>query len=154
VEAKEGPTICDALRTSSQWVLVIDGTLDGRVKSRVEALAQHIMELLVDSHLTIRKLEIGSVKIIFEGTPNGYQEIVRMNESGELATFLERSVVHLSFTSTGQAIDPRLNTEVDVQCDDDVVVVHLDRGLGQSHLELRQAIMGLLKKGTTILYLT
>ena len=66
------------------WTLVLDGICDDSVKSRVEALAKHLQQLLGDSSLTIEKIQKGSIIVHFRGVRTGFDEMKALFESGRI----------------------------------------------------------------------
>lgn len=51
-----------------EWVLVLDGMIEEFDKERVEIIAEHLRALLKDPHLSIKRVDKGSVELLIESS--------------------------------------------------------------------------------------
>ena len=52
------------LNPGKRWAIVVDGEFEDFDRARVQAMAEHLRRLLRDPHLTIEKIEEGSVRLM------------------------------------------------------------------------------------------
>lgn len=71
-----------------RWELVWSATIDDARKERVEAILTHLRELALDDALTLVKIEKGSVILVLQGAPEGFERIETLFKAGELAELL------------------------------------------------------------------
>ena len=65
-------------------VLVLTADIDEIHKPLVEAIVAHLQKLSGDSSLTLTSIEVGSVKLIFDGSDEGFARIESLVQSGQL----------------------------------------------------------------------
>jgi cold shock CspA family protein len=68
----------------SRWVIVLEGIYSDLDKPRAEAVARHLTGILGDSHLTITRIEAGSIVIHLAGPAAAFEKLRSMFETGEL----------------------------------------------------------------------
>lgn len=71
-----------------RWELVWSATIDDARKERVEAILAHLRELAVDDALTLVKIEKGSVILVLQGSPEGFERIKTLFQEGRLGELL------------------------------------------------------------------
>lgn len=71
-----------------RWELVWSATIDDARKERVEAILAHLRELAIDDALTLVKIEKGSVILVLQGSPEGFERIQALFREGRLAELL------------------------------------------------------------------
>ena len=72
----------------AEYVLVLTATIDEVDRPRAEAIVAHLRELTGDARLTLKRVEEGSVRIVAEGSRDGYELLRRLSETGELSEVL------------------------------------------------------------------
>ena len=75
------------------WVLTLDGEFSDFNKARVEALARHLRSLLGDPHLTITRVDQGSVKIVIESSSESFHTMRNLLQSGRSPDVLGHRIV-------------------------------------------------------------
>ena len=75
-------------RQAGQYFLVLSATISEFDKARVEAIVAHLRKLSGDTELTFVRVEDGSVRIVLEGSRDGYEELRLLFEAGELSSEL------------------------------------------------------------------
>jgi len=100
-----------------QWVLILSGTIDDIDKPRAEALAAHLRELSGDLHLTIQKIERGSVKLFIESSQEGLESIMTAFERGQFRDALGIEVLDIKLSSDLDTIEPVVSIIDDVYKD-------------------------------------
>ena len=78
--------------TTGQYVLVFSATIDEVDKARAEAIVSHLCDVAKDPHLSLIRIEEGSVKLVLEGSRGGFARIEALIETGELSELLGLNV--------------------------------------------------------------
>jgi len=65
-----------------RWVVVMDGTYDEKMKPQVELIFKHLQELLKDPHLTIERVQQGSIVISLKGSEGGFRRMKELFDCG------------------------------------------------------------------------
>ncbi|KAB8317126.1 response regulator [Tolypothrix campylonemoides VB511288] len=76
-DLKEKP--CEA-----KWMLVLSATIDEIDRARAEAIVAHLRQISGDLSLTLKKIEVGSVKLFLEGSQDGLKHIEALFKAGLL----------------------------------------------------------------------
>ncbi|MBD2247949.1 pentapeptide repeat-containing protein [Nostoc sp. FACHB-888] len=63
---------------------VLTGSIDSINETKLKVIVEHLRKLANDLDITIIKVEEGSIKIIFEGSPEGIKRLEKLFKSGEL----------------------------------------------------------------------
>lgn len=71
-------------RRPCEWVLVLDGQFSDFDKARVEAIIEHLRKMLDDPHLTMKRMEAGSIRFVIESSENSFDKAQHLRESHEL----------------------------------------------------------------------
>lgn len=71
-------------RRPCEWVLVLDGQFSDLDKGRVEAIIEHLRKILDDPHLTMKRMEAGSVRLVIESFEDTLDKAQRLRERHEL----------------------------------------------------------------------
>lgn len=66
------------------YEFVLTGKIDEVNKQKLKAIVAHLQEVTGDTSLTLMKVEAGSIKLILEGTEEGFQVLESLIASGEL----------------------------------------------------------------------
>ncbi|NEQ53750.1 MAG: CHAT domain-containing protein, partial [Leptolyngbya sp. SIO3F4] len=89
-----------------QWSIVLSGNIKDCDKQQVDAITQHLRKLLQDSHISINKIEPGSIKLSFSGSEDSYEIINYLFEEGILRKILDfeiEDICHNSFDILSEA---------------------------------------------------
>jgi hypothetical protein len=78
-----------------QWELKLTGTIDD-IKPVMEAITAHLCELSGDVHLTILKIEQGSVRLFIESSQEGFEQIKTLFRQGQLRDVLGIQVLEIT----------------------------------------------------------
>jgi formylglycine-generating enzyme required for sulfatase activity len=73
---------------TTKWILVLSATISDCDKEKAEAIVEHLRTLSEDSSLTLKAMKSGSMKLILEGSPEGFQRIKILFEEGKLSEIL------------------------------------------------------------------
>ena len=66
------------------WTLVLSGTVNQIHKAQAEAIIEHLRCVAGDLKLTLKRVEVGSVKLVFEGDRAGYEWARFLFDSAQL----------------------------------------------------------------------
>jgi hypothetical protein len=67
-----------------EWVLVLDGTFSEFDRTRVEGIVEHLRKTLGDPHLTIKRLERGSIRLFIGSSEHAFERMTALlKEEGE-----------------------------------------------------------------------
>lgn len=80
--------LIDAKQPQKRWEMIINATLDECDEEMINLIFTFIKERSRDASLTLKKVESGSIKIVFEGSQDGFREIQSLFQSGELTEVL------------------------------------------------------------------
>lgn len=78
---------------SVHWVLVLDGEYDQSSKATVEAVVLHLGKLLQGAHVTIERVERGSIAVYLRASRKSFQTVKNLFERGELNEILGLKVL-------------------------------------------------------------
>ncbi|MBW4421710.1 MAG: DUF1830 domain-containing protein [Myxacorys californica WJT36-NPBG1] len=70
------------------YEFVLSGNINEFDKQRLEAIVAHLQQITGDVNLTLLRVEDGSVKLIFEGSEEGFKRIQELIEEGRLTEIL------------------------------------------------------------------
>jgi cell division protein ZapA (FtsZ GTPase activity inhibitor) len=68
----------------SKAEFVLTGSIDSINETKLRVIVEHLRKLANDLDITILKVEEGSIKIIFEGSPEGIKRLQELVKSGKL----------------------------------------------------------------------
>lgn len=88
------------------YVLVLSATISEIDKARAEAIVSHLREISKDARLTLIRIEEGSVKLVLEGSLDGFERLESLAETGDLSTELSIEVIGLRWLETRPHSDP------------------------------------------------
>lgn len=71
------------------YEFVLTGSINEVSRQRLEAIVAHLQEITGDASLTLLKVESGSIKLILEGSEEGFQLLEELIAIGELDQVLE-----------------------------------------------------------------
>ncbi len=96
--AKKSTTRSLKLETSPKimYEFVLTGSVDEVSKQRLEAIVTHIQEITGDTSLTLLKIESGSIKLVLEGSSEGFRLLESLINAGELEQVLGIPVERVS----------------------------------------------------------
>jgi small subunit ribosomal protein S1 len=78
------------------YEFVLTGSIDEVSRQRLEAIVAHLQEITGDTSLTLLKIESGSIKLVLEGSEEGFRLLESLVASGELKQVLEIPVQRVS----------------------------------------------------------
>jgi RNA polymerase sigma factor (sigma-70 family) len=82
------------------YVLVLSATISEVDRARAEAIVAHLREISKDAHLTLRRIEEGSVMLVLEGSRDGFERIEALLKLGELSNKLGTHVTGIQWIET------------------------------------------------------
>jgi RNA polymerase sigma factor (sigma-70 family) len=91
------------------WTLVLDGICDDAVKSRVEALAKHLQQLLGDSSLTIEKVQPGSIVFHLKSSKASFDLMKKLVDSGQVTELAELKILRVCTFDDFEEQKPRIS---------------------------------------------
>jgi hypothetical protein len=71
-----------------KYVVVLSATIDEVDKPLLEAIVAHLSKVSGDTSLTLQKMEEGSIKLYFEGSPEGLAHLEFLFRTGQLTDVL------------------------------------------------------------------
>ena len=80
--------ISSPLSRKTTYEFVLTGSVDKIGKQKLEAIVTHLRKITGDTSLTLIEIEDGSIKLILEGTEEGYHLLHTLLTSGELEEIL------------------------------------------------------------------
>jgi small subunit ribosomal protein S1 len=101
------------VRTKVTYEFVITGNIDEINKQRIEAIVNHLREITGDTSLTLLKIEEGSIKLLLEGSEEGFKVLESLLTAGELNQVLGRSVQRVR-----QVTERRTSADIGFTLDD------------------------------------
>jgi RNA polymerase sigma factor (sigma-70 family) len=117
-----------------EYILVLTATIAEVDRPRAEAIVAHLRELTGDARLTLKRLEEGSVRLVVEGSREGFDLLKAMAEAGRLSGALGVDVASLLWISEDGVSKERSDLE-------EAVAVFLPKAKAAS----REAINGLFE---------
>ena len=82
-----------------RWVIVLSATIEEVDITLAEAIVTHLQEISKDSHLTLRRIEAGSVRLVLEGSLEGFNKIQNLFKSGQLIGVLGIAIEDMRWES-------------------------------------------------------
>jgi hypothetical protein len=79
-------------KSSVMYSFVLTGSVDEVSKEKLEAIVAHLQGITGDASITLRKVKPGSIKLILEGSPEGFEKIKSLIESGQLKEIMGLAV--------------------------------------------------------------
>jgi len=73
-----------ATQNTKKWRLIVEGDIDNLTQQKYERLRDFIKKLAEDGTQKVIKISKGSIVIEFEGSPEGFERIKALFDSGEL----------------------------------------------------------------------
>jgi formylglycine-generating enzyme required for sulfatase activity len=83
-----------------RYEFVLSGSIEEIDKHRINAIFSHLQTLVGDPSLTLIKVESGSIKLILEGSFDGFNHLSRLIETGELREILGIPIQGMEMTSS------------------------------------------------------
>ena len=93
---KEIQRLHDAMCQKVLWVLELSANFDEFDQAKQEAITNFCQEISGDISLTLKKVKRGSIKLFFEGSQKGMEQIKALFDSGELTAILEIPIQNIS----------------------------------------------------------
>ncbi len=78
------------------YEFVMSGSIDETEKSKLEAIVAHLKTLTRDTSLTLLKVESGSIKLVLEGSEEGFKRLESLVISGALDQIQKISVLEIN----------------------------------------------------------
>jgi small subunit ribosomal protein S1 len=85
------------------YEFVLTGSVDEVSKPRLEAIVNHLREITGDTSLTLLKIESGSIKLVLEGSAEGFRLLESLINAGELEQVVGISVERISQREPGNS---------------------------------------------------
>jgi hypothetical protein len=83
-----------------RYEFVLSGSIEEIDQHRINAIFSHLQTLIGDPSLTLIKVESGSIKLILEGSFDGFNHLSRLIETGELREILGIPIQGMEITSS------------------------------------------------------
>jgi TIR domain len=83
-----------------RYEFVLSGSIEEIDQHRINAIFSHLQTLIEDPSLTLIKVESGSIKLILEGSFDGFNHLSRLIETGELREILGIPIQGMEMTSS------------------------------------------------------
>ena len=83
VKFPDRPAMADS--STVEYVFVLSGHIKEADTQKVKAIESHLRKVTGDTTLTLLKIEPGSIKLTFEGSERGFQELYDLFHSGALS---------------------------------------------------------------------
>jgi hypothetical protein len=71
-----------------KYEFVLTGSVNEISKQKLEAIVTHLQNIIGDTSLTLIRVEPGSIKLILEGSGEGFRELERLFKQGQLSSTL------------------------------------------------------------------
>ena len=94
-------------QTKIKYEFVLSGSVDEASRQKLEAIVAHLQTITGDSSLTLVRVEPGSIKLILEGSEDGFHQLEDLLRKGQLVE-VEGLTVE-SVTTTTSAVQPDRN---------------------------------------------
>jgi len=114
--ATESETRSSSCQTpiSVTYEFVIDGRIDETKRLKLEAMVAHLRHITGDISLSLMRVESGSIKLILEGSEEGFQLLESLVASGELTQVLGVSIQRVNRLTSESSVsfeEPLLQAE-------------------------------------------
>jgi hypothetical protein len=106
--------------STSLWIIEFEGEYDDGGLEKAQAIIAQLQKISGDSHLRLRRIEPGSVKLILEGSPEGFARIEFLFRTGQLTEVLGTEILDMRWEETRTAAEvrlPRANMIYEVRTD-------------------------------------
>jgi hypothetical protein len=89
---KKSSVVVDDNSSRTKYIVILSATIDEINKPLLEAMVAHLRQVSGDTSLTLQKIEAGSVRLILEGSEEGFRQLEALFKTGQLAEILGKSV--------------------------------------------------------------
>jgi nucleoside 2-deoxyribosyltransferase len=79
----------------ARYFFIVDGTIDGTDQAKIEAIVESLRRYSGDASLTLKAINPGSIKLLFEGSQIGFERLQYLVRTGVVSTVLGRGVHRL-----------------------------------------------------------
>ena len=79
----------EARKKRVRWILVLDGVLNEYDRARVEAIVERLRKVLDDPHITIKRIDEGSVVIHLESARQAFEQAKSLHSARRLSDLLD-----------------------------------------------------------------
>jgi nucleoside phosphorylase len=103
----------DAQPVSKKWILVLTGTINDIDVPMSKAILEHLRKISGDAELTLHKIEPGSVKLFLESSPEGFERIRFLVETGRLVALHDLKIQEIGLLDdqTSEAAGDRADSK-------------------------------------------
>ncbi|MBW4693140.1 MAG: CHAT domain-containing protein [Lyngbya sp. HA4199-MV5] len=122
----------EANSSTTKWVLVLSATIDEVNKPLAEAIVAHLRQLSGDTSITLQKIDSGSVRLILEGSQNGFEQINELFKVGHFTEVLGIPIQNVhnirentQITQVQQLSGSGYSSYVDFQRGTEILYTHL-----------------------------
>jgi hypothetical protein len=95
-------------KSTSLWIIEFEGQYEGDGLEKAQAIIAELQKISGDSHLRLRRIEPGSVKLILEGSPEGFARIEFLFRTGQLTEVLGTEILDMQWEEARTAAEVRL----------------------------------------------
>lgn len=109
---KDSITQSLTLKEKIRYTFVLSGNVDEVDKETLETIVDHLRKITGDISLTLKEIQPGSIKLILEGSEEGFRLLAALLESGQLNQALGVPVEEISKEGeqlSQQTLDEQLN---------------------------------------------
>jgi len=89
----------------ARWQVKLEVNTENLDTLPLEAIVEHLRELSGDISLTIRRIEAGSIVLVFEGSQQGFERIEALFKAGQLAELLGVRIEEVRSGSTDAPLE-------------------------------------------------
>jgi len=95
-----------------QLVVILTTTIDEIDRPLIEAMAEHLKKISGDVSLTLKGVEPGSIKLIFDGSEEGFKRIESLFRSGQLTELSGITIKDLQYKLVDADISEDENSKI------------------------------------------
>ncbi|BAY32115.1 hypothetical protein NIES2107_40010 [Nostoc carneum NIES-2107] len=105
------PVLLCKKKSQATWSIVLEA--DGLNDEQKEEILKLLSKITKDATLKLRRIEVGSIKLVLEGSQEGFERIISLFRNGELNNILGISVrnVYYEYQNTTDSIQLTINLQ-------------------------------------------
>lgn len=119
-------------KDTGRYILVLSGTIEEVDRARAEAIVSHLRRISGDVELTLVRVEKGSVKLVLEGSREGFEEIRALHKAGDLTGELGLEVLEVRWQTETAPVQPKPSRQQ--------LAIAIDHSLAEARSGSREAL--------------